>query len=102
MIPATIFFLFYFDSRGSLKDLVWSVIRSLKMIWFGLPFFFILIWGMWILYFLFGFMFRSITSSLGFHGLLIQFLIIFAVVPASFAANYYTKRLHDQYKEYFN
>jgi len=120
VIPATIFFLFYFDSRGSLKDFLWSVIRWFKMVWYGLPFFFVLVWGLWITYFLMGyffffmaylfmrflpgtvFIFFVIQLSQFFQTLFSQFFMILAVIPASFAANFYTKRLHDQYKEYFN
>ncbi len=114
-IPMTVFMLFYLDTRGSFKDLFMSGFRSLKMLWFSLPFYFILACAASIAYSIllftigmtfFPFMAFFRMLPIGFSGLLLwsfakHIFILFAVIPIAFASSFYTKNLHDQSKRYF-
>ena len=111
LIPMTVFMLFYLDARGSFKDLIMSGFRSLKMLWYGLPFYLILVFVFYILLFVLGLIFFQFVAvfhimPIGFIGLLMWSLakhtfILFSVIPIAFAATFYTKNVHDQSKRYF-
>jgi len=100
-VPLTFFMLFFLDSRGSLNDFFGSFIRAVKMIVYGLPFFLILFLASFALYSI-----VSIALAFGlppqFRFLTKHFLLLLSVVPVSFAANFYTKKVHENYTLYFD
>jgi len=116
LVPMTIFLMFYFDTPGRFKDLFSAIWPSgIKMVLFGLPFLVLFAWAAhlvyWLMFYFLGlglFPFVSIirsapSSDLAFFywALVKHALILVAVIPASFTANFYTKRLHDNYNLYF-
>ena len=115
LIPMTVFLMFYFDTKGSFKDLVFSLAPSLKMIFWGLPFLILFVWAAsliyWLVFYFLGlglFPFVSIVRSASSSDLALFYwaivkhgIILVSVIPAAFTANFYTKRLHDSYKLYF-
>jgi len=99
--------MFYFDTKGSFRSLVFSCIHTIKMILYNFPFYVvsIILLSLLILMFIifFGFVQRIVALISPFLALALfdVFHIIFAVIPACFVANFYTKRLRDQSKLYF-
>jgi len=114
-VGMTLFMLFYLDSRGSFIDLFLSGWRTAKMIFFGLPFFLIVVSVpsaiFYVVFYSFGiglFPFVSLVRFLPagkimlFVWSLVKHLFILLSVPVvAVNANFYTKRLHDQFKLYF-
>jgi len=114
-IFVTPFMLFYLDSHGSFADFFWSAWRSIKMVFFGLPFFLIIVGAFSAVFYVlllvafrgflpFSLFVRSLPAGLlGLFGLsLVKHLLFILSVPAvAVYANFYTKRLHDQFNLYF-
>jgi hypothetical protein len=115
MIPLATFMLFYCDTPGRLRDLFVSAGRAIKMLWYGLPFYFILmvaagVWYvslsfvLWQLFFPLAYVVRTVPVN-GFYGYFYSLfvslvIILISVIPLAFAATFYTKKLHD-YSEKF-
>lgn len=111
----TIAMLFYLDTHGGLFDLLLSWWRAIKMIIFGLPFFLVIVAVpsalFYVIFYSFGiglFPFVSLIRSLPvgwsmlFVWSLVKHLFILLSVPiVAVSANFYTKRLHDQFNLYF-
>ncbi|MCK5633161.1 hypothetical protein KAH94_05395 [bacterium] len=109
---STIFMFFYLDSQGSFKNFFASALRTLKMLWYWFPFFFVVGWGSGVLSlvivyaFKLGFLpfvFFTNCFSFGFEFKFLWvfskiFSILFAIVPASLSAAFYIKKVHDQPK----
>lgn len=115
LVPLTVFMLFYCDTHGRLRDLFLSAWRTLKMLWYGLPFYFILIVAtgifyagisflLWELFFPLAYVFRTVPLNIFYgvwYSLFVQVVIfIVSVIPVAFVASFYTKKVHD-YSERF-
>jgi len=117
MLPSALgafFLLFWFDSDGTIKNLFYSFVRSIKMVLYNYPFCLIaslLFGGMWALVsvvpvqtfiFIYG-------AKLGILPLVVwPMLILRSIVRVllfalqiCFFTNFYVKRLHDQFTLYF-
>lgn len=116
VIPLTTLMLFYCDTPGRLRDYFASCWRTIKMLWYGLPFYFILTVAtgiyyfviselLWKLFFPFAYILRTMpmNSLYGcFYSLFVSLaIIVFSVVPIGFAATFYTKKLHDYSERFF-
>jgi len=114
-VGITFAMLFYLDSHGGFVDLVFSWLRALKMILYNLPFCLIVVAVPSALFFVFfsafgfGFFpFVTLLRSLPAGKLMLlvwslakHLFIIVSVPVIAVSANFYTKRLHDQFKLYF-
>jgi len=111
IVAMTLFMLFYLDSRGGVLDLFWSWWRSLKMCIFGLPFCVVVSAIGYLVYFfaastllvlvnilpsIFSEKAVLLLSSIMKHAVILLSVPVIAMV-----ANFYTKRLHDQFSLYF-
>jgi len=89
--------LFFFDSKGRIKDLFLSLWRSFKMIIFNYPFYFIMFLAIELIKD--GFYF--ITDILGLTFLDFYINLLFLPIVICIFTNFYIKRMHDQSKFYF-
>jgi len=107
--------LFYLDSRGSFFDAVISFWRACKMILYGLPFLLVLVLIVYLIYFLLPLPYFltlyllvkflpfmiSVKTILLLASLMKHVFILSSVPVIAMVANFYTKRLHDQFTLYF-
>lgn len=100
-VGLTFFMLFFFDSRGSVNDFLGSLIRAVKMLVYGLPFCLILFLASFALYFIVATVLAFVLPPY-FRFLTESFLLLLSVIPVSFAANFYTKKVHENYTLYFD
>ena len=92
--------LFMLDSDGSLKEVMKSLLRALKMVWYNFPFCLIT---------LAIFLAIAIGASdligiyLGYNSILLTpiFTSLLLVIPLYFYTNFYKKRIHDQFSLYY-
>lgn len=115
LVPLATLMLFYYDTPGRVRDFFASCWRALKLLWFGLPFYILLLiatgFCYWVIALIFGYVYSPLAQVLGtdplngWYGyvyLMLVFLtiILFSVIPLAFAATFYTKKVHD-YSEQF-
>ncbi len=94
-------FLFYFDSRGGLDDLFASFFRALKLVVYGLPFYCVISLITGFLFFVVQHVFIFLSHYSFLVPLEAHIIVFLTVIPVSFAATFYTKKIHDQPKLYF-
>lgn len=116
LIPLATLVLFYCDAHASVRDFFVACWRTIKLLWYGLPFYCILIvvtgicyqgisFVLWELFFPLAHIFRTVPLNV-FYGLFYSLfvhvvLMIFSVIPAAFAASFYTKKVHDYSERFF-
>lgn len=109
------FILFLLDSNASLKSVVYSLYRALKMVLYNFPFCFILAGVLTLMYGLTsmleiflvdhlvsaGYINHDVRSFVFSNIKMVVDLLLFLPIVACFTTNYYIKRLHDQFNLYF-